>query len=155
MSVKSDTGPFALVPEWLLRMGLSSRAVHLYAVLSRCADNDTRRAFPSRDFLRQRLGCSVKSIDRTLSELRDARAIGIKPRRDTTGQHSNLYTVHRAAPMSFLSPPLDAGDEPPLDTGVAQNKNQSELEESFSDQADPEPEANFDLNLSHLRAIRQ
>jgi len=62
---------FAMIDEWLLDLDISDRAVRLYAVLSRYADNDTHKAYPSRDTLAKRLRCSTKSVDRAAQELVD------------------------------------------------------------------------------------
>lgn len=97
MSVKTDTGAFAMVPEWLLdESGVSDGAIRLYAVLARHADKATGEAVPSRGKLATRLGCSVDTIDRRTKELTDAGALAVSPRRDDAGDRtSNLYTLFR------------------------------------------------------------
>lgn len=88
---------FSIVPEWVLHSSISDRALRLYAVLARYADNDTLQAFPSRTLLAKRANCSVKSIDRAIDELLQVGAIE-KQRRVKDGHYqSSLYTVRRAA----------------------------------------------------------
>jgi hypothetical protein len=99
--------PFAKVPEWLLHAvvpanrdldkpacRLSSTAIHLFALLQRYAGDDGC-CFPSRRKLATNLGCSTRTVDRCLSDLRSVRAIDIHPRyqdgkRERT---SNLYVL--------------------------------------------------------------
>lgn len=66
---------FATVPEWVLYDGLSSRAVHVYAVLQRWVNNERGVAFPGNARLAKHVGTSVKTIQRALDELADAGAI--------------------------------------------------------------------------------
>ena len=63
---------FAIIDEWILDLDISDRALRLYALLSRYADKDTHKAFPSRQTLADRLRCSPKSVDRASQELVDA-----------------------------------------------------------------------------------
>ena len=63
---------FSIIEEWILDLPISDRAVRLYAVLARYADNETLKAFPSRKTLAKRLHCSAASIDRASQELIDA-----------------------------------------------------------------------------------
>jgi hypothetical protein len=69
MKVNSQIGAFSIVPEWVLMRGLSPTALKLYVVLARFADWQTGRAFPSRETLADRMGCSEKTIDRAVKEL--------------------------------------------------------------------------------------
>lgn len=69
MQVSTQMGPFSIVPEWVLNKPLSPTALKLYCVLARYADYETGMAFPSRDTLAQRMGCSGKTIDRAVTEL--------------------------------------------------------------------------------------
>ena len=62
-AVKSDIGPYSLVPEWLLDGGVSARAVCLYALLGRFADREGE-SWPSRAKLASRLRCSTDTVDR-------------------------------------------------------------------------------------------
>jgi hypothetical protein len=39
--------PIRMIPEWVLDAGISDKAIRLYCVLARYADNETHRAFPS------------------------------------------------------------------------------------------------------------
>lgn len=67
--VSTQIGPFSIVPEWVLNKNLSPTALKLYCVLGRFADYETGMAFPSRDTLAERMGCSGKTIDRAVAEL--------------------------------------------------------------------------------------
>jgi hypothetical protein len=80
---------FAIVDEWVINLDVSDRAFKLYAILARYADNDTHKAFPSRDTLAQRLRCSKASVDRAVLELVESKAIDKRHR----AYNSVLYTV--------------------------------------------------------------
>jgi hypothetical protein len=79
--VYAADGYFAVIPEWVLDSGISSRAVHLYALLRRYADQRTGMAHPSRKTLAGRLGVSdEKTVDRATEELVAVGAIRVRPR---------------------------------------------------------------------------
>jgi hypothetical protein len=103
-------GLFGRVPEFLesrrdsngrrVASGVSDRACRLYAVLTRFA-NSGGVAWPSRQTLATRLGCSAASIDRAVIELVDAGAIRV---RTPAHRQSNLYTVLPEPPGEVSSP---------------------------------------------------
>jgi hypothetical protein len=86
---------FSIVPEWVLDAGLSDRAIRIYALIARYADNDTLQAFPARETLADRALCSVKSVDRAIRDLVAAGALRKTHRRNGDAYQSNLYTVRR------------------------------------------------------------
>jgi len=90
---------FAIVDEWVINLDISDRAFKLYAILARYADNDTHKAFPSRDTLAARLRCSKASVDRAVMELVDAKAIEKRHR----AYNSVLYTVLIDAPEGVIT----------------------------------------------------
>jgi hypothetical protein len=102
---------FSIVPEWVLDAGLSDRAVRVYALIARYADNDTLQAFPARETLADRALCSVKSIDRAVRELVAAGALRKAHRRNGDSYQSNLYTVRRIPDtlVTRVSPSSDSG----------------------------------------------
>jgi hypothetical protein len=99
--MKTQIGPFSIVPEWVLFRELSSTALKLYIVLGRFADWDTGRAFPSRGTLADRMKCSEKTIDRAVTELVEAGCILKKSR----GRYeSAVYTVLQVDPNGQKCP---------------------------------------------------
>lgn len=115
MSVRSVTGPFAIIPEWLIyHPSVSDRAIRLYATLHR--HEGAEGAYPSRARLASLLNCSLPSVDRAIDELRAAGALIISSRqRDDGGNTSNLYTLN-PNPSSPVIPPLITGEYSPLIT---------------------------------------
>jgi len=98
---QSDTGPFAIVPEWVIDLPVSHPAVRLYALLSRYADYESGDAWPSRSTLARRMGSSTDSIDRWTRELENAGAVTVTRRQVVSEDGNamnmtNLYQVHRA-----------------------------------------------------------
>jgi len=86
---------FSIVPEWLLDADISDRAIRVYSILARYADNDTLQAFPSRETLAKRCRCHWRSIDRAIDELVSLGAIVKTHRKHGDSYQSNLYTLRR------------------------------------------------------------
>jgi hypothetical protein len=100
--LRSDIGPFAIVPEWLLDSEISHGAVRLYALLARYTNND-QQSWPSRATLAGRLRTSKDTVDRLIKELVCVEALIVEHRRDKTKDgnlinRSNLYTLQLAPP---------------------------------------------------------
>lgn len=91
---------FSIIPHWVILSGISSGAIHLYAVLAKYADNDTGQAFPARSRLASDLGKSVDTIDRAAKELVRVGALKVtqRKRKGSKENYSNLYTLITANP---------------------------------------------------------
>lgn len=132
--ITTDTGPFAIVPEWLLDADVSGNAIKLYAILARHADRDLQ-AKPSRRRLAERMGCSLRTIDRLVDELAAAGALSVTARFDEAGDRtSNLYRVHRVRMTrggdTDVATGGDTDDTTGGDTDDAVNESQFEREPS-------------------------
>jgi len=92
--VESDL-KFSIIPEWLLDANISHKAVRIYALIARYADNQTLTAWPARGTLAARAKCTIKSVDRAITELISVGALEKELRRDESGQQSSLYTLRR------------------------------------------------------------
>lgn len=90
---------FAIIDEWLLDLPVSDRAIRLYAILARYADNATHKAFPSRATLAGRLQCSKASVDRAAAELVAYGAMSKQFRANS----SIIYTLHTVAPGGLIT----------------------------------------------------
>lgn len=124
----SDTGPFALIPEWVLDATLSDRAVRLYAVLGRYAD-DEGSCWPSRRTLWTRLRCSERSLDAAVLELENLGAVTRHRQHRTDGRPgytTNQWTVIRTDP----APPGAISAPTPGAGSAAKNESHRELEPS-------------------------
>lgn len=113
---------FAMTPEWLiLHPKATDKALRLYALLFRYADNDTKVAYPSRKRLSLQMRCSVDSIDRALAKLIELKAVTVKRRKSPEGDHtSNLYRLEHEPPKGYT--PLTLKDVP-----EAPPKNESKV----------------------------
>jgi hypothetical protein len=99
--IHSDTGPFAIIPEWVLDLPISDRAVRLYAILSRYADADGY-SWPSRKTLAERLFRSVDALDRAVKELMEYGVLEVIARFDDAGDRtSNGYSIKRVMPAAL------------------------------------------------------
>lgn len=95
MEVSSQMGPFSIVPEWVLDRGLSPTALKLYIVMARFADWNTGMAFPSRETLADRMGCSTKTVDRAVIEVVAAECVD----KISRGRYASaLYRVYQVDP---------------------------------------------------------
>jgi len=113
-SVTTDL-KFSMVPEWLIDSGCSDKALRLYVVLARYADNDDLTAYPGRGTLAKRMGCHRASVDRAVEELIALGAV-TKQRRVSDGKYqSSLYTIRRIAPSrTHATTPVAPVRRPPL-----------------------------------------
>jgi hypothetical protein len=105
---------FSIVPEWLLYSNISDRAVRLYGVLARYADNTTHQAFPSRETLADHLQCCTKSVDRASEELIQLGAMTKQHRHNS----SIIYTLKVVEGGRHHSPGGWTGESRGVDTGV-------------------------------------
>lgn len=100
---------FSIIPEAVLYANISDRAVRLYGVLRRYADEKTNQCYPSRNTLATRLNTSTRSIDRAMDELVELGAVTKKMRKlvDSDGYTSNLYTLNViiAPPSAYMPDP--------------------------------------------------
>lgn len=94
---------FSIVPEWVLYSEVSDRALRVYAILARYADNETMQAFPSRATIAEKARCGVKSVDRALEELVKIGAIEKRHRVKDGVYQSSLFTVIRVGVASRVT----------------------------------------------------
>lgn len=115
VEITTDTGRFALVPEWVLLSRVSDRAIRVYAVMaSRWADRGDGSCWPSRSTIAATLGVSVDTVDRALADLVKHGAISIIPRHHDSGaQTSNGYVLHRVLPGRNIAAPQPQTCPPP------------------------------------------
>ncbi len=101
---RSDTGPFAMIPRWLLDMeDIKGGDVYLYALLADHADRKDGTSYPAHKSLANRMGCSVDTVKRHLKTLVEQGAISIKHRETEAGSPtSNEYTIYRMPPEKAL-----------------------------------------------------
>jgi len=162
--VVSDTGPFVIIPEWVLVSKISHGAVRLYALLGRYADYETGEAFPSRKLLATRLDVSVATVDRMVKELVDIGALEVFKRCDNGIWLSNLYRIRRVpgSPTSDEgsptsedrgSPMREGRGSPTSDELTRTTTNENQLNEKKTRQ--PEVQQVFDLWLAVTGKDRQ
>jgi hypothetical protein len=101
---------FSIIPEWITYADISDKAIRLYSVLARYADNQTHQAYPSRDTLSEKMRCSRSSVDRATEELIAIGAVTKKQRHNS----SLIYTL-RVSQGVVTS---DEGGSSPMTRGV-------------------------------------
>lgn len=125
--MKTDVGPFAIVPLWLLESGASPRAIQLYALMAaKYADRDGA-CFPAVPTLAKDVQTSEMTVHRALTELVAIGAMNRAPRWNATGGHrSNLYSLRFAKPQLSSSEslaPSNTGDTTPGNTDETTSGN--------------------------------
>jgi hypothetical protein len=127
--VTSDTGPFAIVPEWVIDADISNGALRLYAVIGRYT-NSSNSAWPSRGTLARRLRTSKDSVDRWTKELVGVNALSVQRRwsEERGSNQSNMYVLRHVRPdmAATMHPPSRKDAATPNRVGAAQNDNQLE-----------------------------
>jgi hypothetical protein len=107
--VRSDVGPFTIVPHWLLDLKVSDKALRLYVALGKYADRETGEATPGRKRLAEDIGVSrpvgMKTLDRVKEELVVAGALRVDRRRNGTANLTNLYVLVHADPRAGAGGP--------------------------------------------------
>lgn len=141
IDVRSDTGPFAIIPEWVLNQEISPTAIRLYCMLALMADRRDLTSRPSRAYLAKRCRCSLRHIARALVELQQVGALQVEHRRkkdafgeDTKELEANLYTIVRQIPGMSLG--KDTGVLTPQDTRGTENQRvfEPDSSEDFSEE---------------------
>jgi len=110
---------FSIIPEWLIDSGCSDKAIRLYAVLARYADNDDLTAYPGRSTLAKRMGCHRATVDRAVEELIELGAITKQLRVQDGKYQSSLYTIRRVGPRRTDATTPVAPMQPPRRTHAA------------------------------------
>jgi len=99
MALKSDTGPLAHVPLWILESSVQHGAIRLYAYLSaKWCDRDGL-ANPSRSELATVLKCSTPTVDRWVKQLLGINALAVQHQTIKPQQYvENLYQLKLISP---------------------------------------------------------
>lgn len=159
-TIVSDTGRFAIVPEWVIDADLRPTSVRLYTVLSLMADRKTKTAHPSRRYLAKRCDCSIRTLASALTELKKVGAIKIRHRKVGEGEglkseefDTSIYTVIRADPNAAA--PGRAENNPPqaeTDTTLGYSnctENQSHKPEDLSEEEEERRNLLDDLEAAY------
>ena len=141
---RSDTGPFCIIPVWVLDLPLSLYAFKLYAIHSDWADRGGEH-WHSRKALAERMGCSLATVDKAHQELVKHRALRVAHQRDPHGDPSqNRYQVVRVDPG--VAAPQRLPSRQPAATGsrwpaalirTSSNKNPPTPHEGQAEPSDP------------------
>lgn len=135
-TVRTDTGPFAIVPLWLLdainahKPGGMGSALAVYVALHRWADYDTGECWPSHKRIGDAAGISASTVKAALRLLRDIGAVSwVSTTTDDGDPGPNLYTVRHARPTSGGSSPEGWGEQSPEGWGEQSATNKTHVNE--------------------------
>jgi len=99
MTIRTDIGPFAMVPEWVItHPDIKGNDILVYVALAMRASRKTNSCWPGQELIGEDVGLSVATVKRSLSALKEMGAVSWK----RTGA-SNVYTVHQAKPVDSPS----------------------------------------------------
>jgi len=97
--LKSDTGPLAQVPLWLLQSSVQHGAIRLYGYLSAKFCDRAGIASPSRSELATVLNCSMPTVDRWVKQLLGINALAVQHQTIKPQQYvENLYQLKLISP---------------------------------------------------------
>ena len=97
--LKSDTGPLAQVPLWLLQSSVQHGAIRLYGYLSAKFCDRAGIASPSRSELATVLDCSMPTVDRWVKQLLGINALAVQHQTIKPQQYvENLYQLKLISP---------------------------------------------------------
>jgi hypothetical protein len=142
MKIRSQIGPFSIVPEWVMDRGLSATGLKLYVILGRFADYDTGIAFPSRETLAARMNCSEKTVDRAVAELERAECVEVW----SPGRYlSNRYRVLQVDPRGTIDETFLSTDETDLSDDETNLSSRSDTDVHLTRTTKREPKNNNHL----------
>jgi hypothetical protein len=76
-TLRTQVGPFVMVPTWVLETCRDARAVQLYGVLAKFANREGR-AWPSKASLMREMSVSARTLDRAVAALKRIRALDVE-----------------------------------------------------------------------------
>lgn len=83
-TLRTQIGPFVIVPNWILDSCRDPRGVQLYCVLCRFANREGR-AWPSREHLLEAMDTSGRNLDRAIAALKAIHALRVRTRHRKDG----------------------------------------------------------------------
>jgi hypothetical protein len=127
-SAESDNY-FAILPEWILYSKKSPVAICVYAVLNRYA-NQKGTCFPSRKTIAEKIGVSIKAVDRALKELQELGAVHVEHRTVGEGEilqyQSNIYHLITKHPSDKNDPTLGTKTTLPRDKNDTRGRDKND-----------------------------
>lgn len=98
-NTRSDIGPFAIIPLWLIKSGISPGAIVTFALMwAKWADKQGE-CWPSHARIAEHMNISERTTKRYIEELGSVGAITVVHRqRDDGSQTSNFYVLHAVPP---------------------------------------------------------
>jgi hypothetical protein len=110
--VVTDTGPFALVPVWVLEMGLSGSELAVYVSLRSFADASGDSCYPLTKTIAERAGVAAGTVRNVVSKLRKLGMVATRERRRSDGSTAGLQYL-----LTNVRPPSSDGDRGPSSGG--------------------------------------
>lgn len=101
--LRSDMGPFAIVPEWVL-FGCQDAALRVYCILGRMANSDGI-CWPSISTLAERARMSKRTVIRAVQELEQLGAVVAERRTHEDGGNASTVYLVRYVQVTSVSPP--------------------------------------------------
>jgi len=108
---------YSIRKEFVFNAKLSRDARFLYIVLQSFTNKDSKEAFPSREYLKNIMGCSERTLSRYISELKNSRYLKMRKERSDQGSYKhNVYELFDY-PKNNHTPYMADGKNENLTTG--------------------------------------
>lgn len=117
MTVRSQVGPWSMVPTWILGIGLSGSELVVYVALRSFADRDGE-AHPHFSSIAERAGVSVRSVERAIARFRTLGILATTRRYRADGGLAGLTFRMVDVMPEHLGKPVEPDDEPTHDPGT-------------------------------------
>lgn len=114
-TVKTQIGPWAHIPVWVLTLGLKGSELAVYVALRSFADRTSGEAHPHVKTIAQRAGVSERTVERALSRFRELDIMTSQQWHRVDGSIGGCHYLLRDIPVS---PPPD-GDVATPPTGMS------------------------------------
>ena len=108
MVVKSDIGPFSMIPVWVIR-NASPSAVVVFGELASYTNNDSKICWPSHKTIAEEVNLSISTVKRSIAELVELGAV-VKENRygkdgsPTSNEYVLIFTIPEHLNLNLGSP---------------------------------------------------
>jgi hypothetical protein len=146
MSVKSEVGPWGMVPAWILTVGLTPGEVVVYVSLSTFADRDGE-SHPRVSTIAERAGVTKRLAEKAIMKLRTMGIITTEQVRHPDGSLSHcIYTIRQTPPEGLIrsvptEPTFGTPTEPTFGTHRTHVRGRRNTPENTPDEHFPEADA--------------
>jgi len=151
VGVTTESGPWGMVPVWVLGLGLSGSELAVYVALRSYADR-SRACFPLTAAIADRAHVSTRSVERALARFRDLEIVVTKRRYRDDGSIAGLvYRMLDVKPLHLLGDEV----EPAPDATDATDAAETTTDDPWATDTTPDDGPADDATEPRSEAIRR